>query len=88
LKPEQLLLSEPIDGALCDAVALESSGPSRSLNSCSNPPDEGGDKKKKKGLDLSDDLRYQIVIDCQSESQQSQCLTVRGEGIKCRPLIS
>ena len=27
-------------------------------------PDEGGDKKKKKGLDQCDDLRYQIVINC------------------------
>jgi len=52
-------------------------------------PDEDGDKKKKEGLDQSDDLRYQIVIDCESESQQKSMLDrFEKEGIRCGPLIS
>jgi hypothetical protein len=79
----------PMMGALCDAAALEKFWTEQELEFLFESPDEGGYKKKKKGLDRSDDLRYQIVIDCESESQQTSMLDrFEGRGIKCRPLIS
>jgi len=52
-------------------------------------PTDEQNKKKLKGMDQGDDLRYQIVIDCASESEQTAMLDrFEGEGIKCKPLIS
>ena len=52
-------------------------------------PTDEQNKKKLKGMDQGDDLRYQIVIDCDSEAAQTAMLDrFEGEGIKCKPLIS
>jgi hypothetical protein len=50
---------------------------------------DDANKKKLKGMDQNDDLRYQIVIDCSNESEQTSMLDrFETEGIKCKPLIS
>jgi hypothetical protein len=52
-------------------------------------PADDEEKKKLKGLDQGDDLRYQIVIDCKDESEQTSMLDrFEEEGMKARPLIS
>ncbi len=52
-------------------------------------PTDEQNKKKLKGMDQGDDLRYQIVIDCDNEAAQTAMLDrFEGEGIKCKPLIS
>lgn len=52
-------------------------------------PADKDDKDKLKDLDQDDDLRYQIVIDCRDESEQTSMLDrFEREGMKCKPLIS
>ena len=52
-------------------------------------PTDDANKKKLKRMDQGDDLRYQIVIDCDNEAAQTAMLDrFEGEGIKCKPLIS
>lgn len=52
-------------------------------------PTDDEEKKKLKGMNQGDDLRYQIVIDCADESAQTAMLDrFESEGIKCKPLIS
>ena len=52
-------------------------------------PTDAANKKKLKGMDQGDDLRYQIVIDCDNEAAQTSMLDrFETEGIKCKPLIS
>ena len=52
------------------------------------PADEE-EKNKLKDLAQDDDLRYQIVIDCKDEAEQTSMLDRFGtEGIKAKPLIS
>jgi len=52
------------------------------------PADED-EKNKLKNLDQDDDLRYQVIIDCSSESEQTSMLDrFEQEGLKCKPLIS
>lgn len=47
------------------------------------------EKNKLKNMGQDDDLRYQIVIDCKDEEQQTSMLDrFEREGLKCRPLIS
>jgi hypothetical protein len=55
-------------------VALEKYWTEQELEFLFESSDEGGDKKNRKDLDQSDDLRYQMVIDCESESQQTSTL--------------
>jgi hypothetical protein len=52
-------------------------------------PNGEEEKNKLKNMGQDDDLRYQIVIDCEDEEQQTSMLDrFEGQGIKCRPLIS
>ena len=52
-------------------------------------PTDDEEKKKLKNMGQDDDLRYQIVIDCADEAQQTSMLDrFETEGIKCKPLIS
>lgn len=51
-------------------------------------PPVGGDGDHN-DLEQGDDLRYQIVVDCKSEGEQTAMLDrFEREGIKCKPLIS
>jgi hypothetical protein len=51
------------------------------------PVDAGGSALK--DMEQDDDLRYQVVIDCQDEAQQTSLLDrLEREGLKCKPLIS
>jgi hypothetical protein len=53
------------------------------------PADDKDDKGGLKNLNQGDDLRYQIVIDCRDENEQTSMLHRFGnEGLKCKPLIS
>jgi hypothetical protein len=52
-------------------------------------PTDVDEKKKLKDLDQDDDLRYQIVIDCKTELEQTSMLDrFASEGITAKPLIT
>jgi hypothetical protein len=70
-----------------DAIDLDKFWTSTELEALFPTPED--EKKNLKDMDQDDDLRYQIVIDCKSESEQTSMLDrFQTEGIACKALIS